>query len=288
MVATPRVWRRLQFKAVRVDKPLTCRRRTAWALSLDSCPLSCGYFPTDVSESMLAFDMSAVGPATQPEGRARVATIGRPRGFDVEEALDAALVVFWRQGYDGTTVADLTSAMGINRPALYAAFQGKKELFVRAIDRYYAVDAARTFQVLEEPTAWAVTEQYLLRSIDQLTNPGRPLGCFVLQSALVCSEENADVAALMARQRKLEEDMLSQRYKRAQDEGDLSTDEDPAALARFVFTFRHGLAVMACGGTPRDELRDSAQRMLAALDRETFCRNSLGEASLDVPAPQRD
>jgi len=185
-------------------------------------------------------------------------------------------VVFWRQGYDGTTLTDLASAMGINRPALYAAFQGKKELFVRAIDRYYAVDAARTFQVLEEPTAWAVTEQYLLRSIEQLTNPGRPLGCFVLQSALVCSEENADIAALMARQRKLEEGMLRERYEQAQREGDLATDEDPAALARFVFTFRHGLAVMACGGTSREDLTDSAQRMLAALDRETFCRESAG------------
>ena len=180
-----------------------------------------------------------------------MATIGRPRSFDVDEALDAALVVFWRQGYEGTTLTDLASAMGINRPALYAAFESKKDLFVRAIDRYYAVDAARTFQVLEEPTAWAVTEQYLLRSIEQLTNPGRPLGCFVLQSALVCSEENADIAALMVRQRKLEEGMLRQRYERAQHEGDLSTDEDPAALARFVITFRHGLAVMACGGTTR-------------------------------------
>ena len=217
-----------------------------------------------------------------------MATIGRPRGFDIDEALDAALVVFWRQGYEGTTLTDLASAMGINRPALYAAFEGKKELFVRAIDRYYAVDAARTFLVLQEPTAWAVTEQYLLRSIEQLTNPGRPLGCFVLQSALVCSEENADIAGLMARQRKLEEEMLSQRYARAQEEGDLSADEDPAALARFVFTFRHGLAVMACGGTARDELTDSARRMLAALDRETFCRDSDGEAALDVPPPQRD
>jgi len=196
-----------------------------------------------------------------------VTTIGRPREFDVDEALDAALVVFWRQGYDGTTLTDLASAMGINRPALYAAFQSKKDLFVRAIDRYYAVDAARTFQVLEEPTAWSVTEQYLLRSIEQLTNPDRPLGCFVLQSALVCSAENAEIAALMARQRRLEESMLSRRYERAQQDGDLSPDEDPAALARFVFTFRHGLAVMACSGTPRDELTDSAGRMLAALER---------------------
>src|SRR4029077_18179760 len=138
-----------------------------------------------------------------------VATIGRPRSFDVDEALDAALVVFWRQGYEGTTLTDLSAAMGINRPALYAAFESKKALLVRAIDRYYAVDAARTFQVLEEPTAWAVTEQYLLPRIEQLTNPARPLGSFVLQTALVCSDEHADIAALMARQRKFEEDMLT-------------------------------------------------------------------------------
>ena len=241
-----------------------------------TCPLSSIYFPTGVSESVLALRVPTAGPAMQAKEGPTVATIGRPRGFDVDEALDAALVVFWRQGYDGTTLTDLASAMGINRPALYAAFQGKKELFVRAIDRYYAVDAARTFQVLEEPTAWTVTEQYLLRSIEQLTNPGRPLGCFVLQSALVCSEENADIAALMARQRKLEEGMLRERYEQAQREGDLATDEDPAALARFVFTFRHGLAVMACGGTSREDLTDSAQRMLAALDRETFCCESAG------------
>ena len=163
--------------------------------------LNCIYFPTAMSESVLAFGGKPTGrPAMQAKEGPTVAIIGRPRGFDVDEALDAALVVFWRHGYDGTTLTDLASAMGINRPALYAAFQGKKELFVRAIDRYYTVDAARTFQVLEEPTAWAVTEQYLLRSIDQLTNPSRPLGCFVLQSALVCSEENAGIAALMARQ----------------------------------------------------------------------------------------
>jgi len=126
-----------------------------------TCPLSSIYFPTGVSESVLALRVPTAGPAMQAKEGPTVATIGRPRGFDVDEALDAALVVFWRQGYDGTTLTDLASAMGINRPALYAAFQGKKELFVRAIDRYYAVDAARTFQVLEEPTAWTVTEQYL-------------------------------------------------------------------------------------------------------------------------------
>jgi AcrR family transcriptional regulator len=198
-----------------------------------------------------------------------LAAIGRPRQFDVDKALDAALVVFWRHGYEGTSVADLAAAMGINRPALYSAFTGKKELFFRALDHYYAVDAAYTFKAVEEPTARGVTEQYLLRSIEQLTNPDRPLGCFVLQSALVCSEENEEVAARMAEQRRFEEATLCQRYVRAQTEGDLPASEDPRSLARFVCTFRHGLAVMACGGTPRDELSDSVQRMLVGLYGET-------------------
>jgi AcrR family transcriptional regulator len=191
--------------------------------------------------------------------------IGRPREFDVDEALDAALVVFWRQGFEGSSLSDLTSAMGINRPALYAAFKSKKKLFQRALERYYAVDAARTFAVVKEPTARRVTEQYLLRSVDQLTNPGRPLGCFVLQSALVCSKKNADISAFMSRKRAEEEGVLRARYAAARKAGDLSPDEDPAALARFVCTFRHGLAVMACGGTTRAKLRDSVRRMLTGL-----------------------
>jgi len=192
-------------------------------------------------------------------------TIGRPREFDVDKALDAALVVFWRQGFEGASLSDLTSAMGINRPALYSAFKSKKKLFMRALDRYYAVDAARTFKVVEEPTARRVTEQYLLRSAEQLTNPRRPLGCFVLQSALVCSEENADIAAYMSRQRSMQEDLLRARYVKAQKEGDLAADEDPASLARFVCTFRQGLAVMACGGMTRTKLKDSVRRMLTGL-----------------------
>jgi AcrR family transcriptional regulator len=194
-----------------------------------------------------------------------VARIGRPREFDVDQALDAALVVFWRQGYEGTSLADLTSAMSISRPALYGAFANKKELFFRALDRYYAIDAAHTFTAVDEPTARGVTEQYLLRSIEQLTNPKRPTGCFVLQTALVCSADNEDIAARMARQRRFEEETLRRRYRKAQAEGDLPADEDPVALARFICTFRHGLAVMACGGTARDELADSVRRMLSGL-----------------------
>jgi AcrR family transcriptional regulator len=193
-----------------------------------------------------------------------VARIGRPREFDVTDALDSALEVFWRHGYDGTTMADLTSAMGINRAALYAAFTNKKELFYRALDHYFHVDAIHTFKALEAPTAKEVTEQYLTRSVEQLTDPNRPLGCFVLRGALVTASENSDVADHMAKVRQAVRNDLQRRYERAQADGDLPPSESPAALTLYVLTVRHGLAVMACDGSSRDDLMAVARRALAA------------------------
>jgi AcrR family transcriptional regulator len=194
-----------------------------------------------------------------------MAKVGRPRGFDIEQALDVALELFWKYGYEGTSLSDLTEAMGIQRPALYLAYGSKKDLFLRALDRYLEVDAVHTFLALQEPTALGVTEQYLLRSVEQLTNPDRPMGCFVLQGALVCGPENSDLSDRMKRFCKTAEDDLRERYVQAKADGDLPPGEDPAALARVVLTIRHGLAVMACSGSTRPELEDSVQRALAGI-----------------------
>src|SRR5438094_4245993 len=96
---------------------------------------------------------------------------GRPREFHVKKALDRALKVFWRKGYQGASVLDLTKAMGINRPSLYAAFGSKEELFRKALDRYATGPAAYVRDALNEPTARAVAERLLGGSIDLLTNP---------------------------------------------------------------------------------------------------------------------
>ena len=203
-------------------------------------------------------------------------TMGRPRAFDTERALDAAMEVFWRRGYEGATMRELTEAMGINRPALYSAFGSKRGLFFRAIDLYYSLEAVHTFHALLEPTAIRVTEQYLRRSVEQLTNPDRPVGCFVLQSALVCGPANADLAQHMANLREAAEKELRKRYLRAQVDGDLPPDEDAASLARVVVTFRHGLAVMACSGTSRPDLEDAVGRFLAPWTAHRHCPNSTG------------
>src|SRR5256714_13652479 len=113
---------------------------------------------------------------------------GRPREFDPDEALDRALQVFWRKGYEGTSLPDLTKAMGINRPSLYAAFGNKEALFRKALDRYAEGPAAYVREALNEPTARAVAERLLSGAIDLVTNPRNPRGCLMVQGALACGE----------------------------------------------------------------------------------------------------
>src|SRR5258706_8145264 len=102
---------------------------------------------------------------------------GRPRAFDVDEALDRALDVFWRQGYEGTALSDLTAAMGINRPSLYAAFGNKEELFGKVLDRYVSGPAAYAAAALDAPRARDVVEKLVYGAIDLTTGPDTPTGC---------------------------------------------------------------------------------------------------------------
>src|SRR5437588_3756269 len=102
---------------------------------------------------------------------------GRPRCFDESCALDSALQVFWRKGYEGASLPELTRAMGINRPSLYAAFGNKEALFRQVLDRYAAGPAAYVREALNEPTARAVAERVLGGAIDLLTGPRGPRGC---------------------------------------------------------------------------------------------------------------
>src|SRR4029079_14289460 len=113
---------------------------------------------------------------------------GRPREFDADEALDRALEVCWRKGYEGASLAELTEAMGINRPSLYAAFGNKEALFRRAFDRYADGPAAYTRDALKARTALEVAERLLRGAADALTDPIHPPGCLGVMGALTCGE----------------------------------------------------------------------------------------------------
>jgi AcrR family transcriptional regulator len=190
--------------------------------------------------------------------------LGRPRGFDADLALDRALRVFWRKGYEGASLSDLTAAMGINRPSLYAAFGDKQSLFRKALDRYGRGPAAFLGEALQEPTARRVVERLLRAEAELLTHPGNPRGCLLVQGALACGDAADCVRRELITQRAKFATAIHQRLKRAKAEGDLPPGADPADLTRFVATLMNGMAVQAAGGATRRELLRVIQTALKA------------------------
>jgi AcrR family transcriptional regulator len=179
---------------------------------------------------------------------------GRPRCFDVDKALDRALDVFWRKGYEGTTLPDLTRAMGINRPSLYAAFGNKEALFKKAIDRYADGPGCHVNEALAEPTARRVIDRLLHATVDLVTNRRNPRGCFMVQGALTCGDSANPVRRELVKRRAAFETALRERFERAIAEEDLPPNSDPAALAGYAVTICHGMAVQAAGGATRANL----------------------------------
>jgi AcrR family transcriptional regulator len=188
--------------------------------------------------------------------------MSRPREFNIDEALDRAMEVFWHKGYEGATLLDLTTAMRISRPSLYAAFGNKEALFRKALDRYAAGPASYVRVALAEPTAHAVAEQLLRAAIKTLTDPRNPRGCLSVQGALACGDASESVRRELAAHRAAGEAAIRRRFERAQAEGDLPPDSAPADLARYVATVIQGMAVQAASGAGRADLRGVAETAL--------------------------
>ncbi|MDQ0896046.1 TetR/AcrR family transcriptional regulator [Agromyces ramosus] len=187
---------------------------------------------------------------------------GRPREFALDDALDRAIEVFWRQGYEGTTLENLTTAMDVSRPSLYAAFGNKEETFKRAVERYATVDMAYIDEAIAQPTARQVAEHYLYSNVSAITAPGRPAGCLSVQGGLSASSEHQRVVSFLSESRAAGEAKFAARFQRAIDEGDLAADENARELAKYLATVTGGLAVQATGGATRQELRHIAERAL--------------------------
>jgi AcrR family transcriptional regulator len=189
---------------------------------------------------------------------------GRPRAFDTDKALDRALQVFWRKGYEGASMADLTEAMGINSPSLYAAFGNKENLFRKALDRYTNERSSFMEKALAAPTAREAVEAILRDSVAFMTERGHPKGCLVAQSALTCGDAAEPIKRELISRRMATETAIRERFKRAVAEGDLPADADPAALARYIMTVNQGMSVQAASGASRAELAEVAEIALKA------------------------
>jgi AcrR family transcriptional regulator len=179
---------------------------------------------------------------------------GRPRSFDTGKALDRALDVFWRKGYEGASLSDLTEAMGINRPSLYAAFGDKEKLFRNVLDRYAEGPASYSSVALQAPTSRAVVEQLLYGTADLLTSRRNPHGCLWVQGALACGNAADPVRRELISRRMAGEAALRRRLNRAKTDGDLPPDANPASLARYIATMTQGMSIQAAGGATRSEL----------------------------------
>jgi len=180
--------------------------------------------------------------------------MGRPREFNTETALERAMKLFWRQGYEGTSLADLTQTLGITRPSLYAAFGSKEALFVKALDLYEARAGYRQ-AALTAPTARAYARALLEGAADLHGDKKNPPGCLGVQGALACGPETDAIRKELIRRRKVGEGIIRDRLKRAKAEGDLPPDADPADLARYLSIVIYGITVQAAGGATRNELR---------------------------------
>jgi len=189
-------------------------------------------------------------------------TGGRPRAFDPDTALDAAVDTFWRHGYEATGLAELTEAMGISRPALYRAFGDKERLFHAALTRYVDRNMNYVTAALARRTAHEVADAFLTGNAMAVTTPGRPRGCLSVQ-AMVTDE--AGVFALLAENRRTIQRRLRDRFAQAAADGDLAPGRDPDDLARFLITLATGFAIRAADGESREELLAVARCALAAL-----------------------
>ena len=172
--------------------------------------------------------------------------------------------LFWAHGYEATTVSALTEAMGVTPPQLYAAFGDKRRLFQAAVDRYQAESAGLAEAALARPTACEAVAALLRSAAHGLTDPARPLGCFVVLGAVNCGPDSADVEADLRRRRAAVECALRQRIEQGAEAGELPPGTDAGALAKFYATVFQGMSVQARDGASAEALERSADLAMAA------------------------
>ncbi|WP_105434592.1 TetR/AcrR family transcriptional regulator [Neorhizobium tomejilense] len=184
--------------------------------------------------------------------------MARPRAFEESEVLDRAADVFGRRGYDGSTMAELTAAMGLNSPSIYAAFGSKRGLFDAVLGRCSAREDEHWEWALTAPTAEEVVKRLLT------TSPAQESSRILVHAGLAMGSENADIPAALLHRRQLAEMKLRDRFEEAKRSGELPVDADASGLASYVTSVLGGLAVKAAGGAPHDDLREGAEQAMAA------------------------
>jgi AcrR family transcriptional regulator len=190
---------------------------------------------------------------------------GRPISFDKAAALEAAMLLFWERGFEGTSMADLTQAMGLNPSSIYAAFGDKQALFSLAVKRYMDSRAQYTVKALEEPTLERVIRTLFDNTVAFLTTPGHPPTCMTLAGAMGCSVDATPARELMTEIRKQNEVAMRERLLRARKSGELSKEINVDDYTRYLSSILAGLSIQAANGSTKAELKRTAQMALRHL-----------------------
>ncbi len=190
---------------------------------------------------------------------------GRPREFDYDKALEQAMKVFWSKGYEGTSMPDLTDAMGMNRPSIYAAFGNKEELFNKALDKYHAESMIFLRERLAAHDVREAISGFFCGIATSFSCGKSPKGCFAVMTALVGSDECESVRKAARERREDILNVLHDRLKKAVKDGDLAKDTDTRCLARFFVTVLQGMSVQSASGACDEDMHKIAMRALDIL-----------------------
>ncbi|WP_137391032.1 TetR/AcrR family transcriptional regulator [Rhodoligotrophos defluvii] len=192
---------------------------------------------------------------------------GRPRAFDRDQALERAMKVFWARGFEGTSISDLTAALGINKPSLYAAFGCKEALFEQAVALYDMIESKPIQAALDgAPTARAAVEAVLRHNAAAYADADKPRGCLVVLASLVGTPENEAVRRLLAENRQAGEEAMRRRIAQGIADGDVPEGADAQAIAAFYTTVIYGLSVQARDGAPASALNRIVDCAMAGWD----------------------
>jgi AcrR family transcriptional regulator len=210
---------------------------------------------------METMEHSVAAPETpvEPAAPAR----GRPRQFCPDKALTAALQVFWRRGYEGASMAELTEAMGITKPSLYACFGNKESLFCKALDLYERDKLAYVKSAMSAPSAKGVAEQMLRGSLALSTGTNDPRACLGVIASVACTTFDESIRDEVMARRASSDLVTIERFRRAQEEGDLPEGVTPEALASYLMAVMQGMGVQASSGACPEQLAQLVETTLA-------------------------
>ncbi|MFT6257372.1 MAG: AcrR family transcriptional regulator [Cellvibrionaceae bacterium] len=195
----------------------------------------------------------------------KAACVGRPRGFDIDFALEQALHVFWRNGYEGTSISELTEVMGIKKPSLYAAFGNKEQLFLKAIELYENRPDSLFNTAFKHEHIANVIRALLVGAAAQFTDCSHPQGCALINSALSCNEASEGIKeAVHLLQTKHQSELIDQ-FAEAKQRGELADDCQPKVLATLIVTLFKGMSIQAADGATHDDLRNVAEMAVTGI-----------------------